>query len=342
MIEKLTEEQEDQLPIYRDKWLKIGLCTEPIDREAAVDVVNRLCTVLLEKSAPQRVFFEKSPYHAWLLTARLGVIEDLMEANAGQTFEEAEKEVAKSHEKAVEANIRNFIWSPLDGHMSAGFCSFYDYCEQVLKIDHKCPQWPVYRDHTQLGPVYCLDKFAVVSDRPREIHMKDGKLHRDGGPAIYYSDDFQVWSLNGVQVPQVVAETQPEQMTKAWLEEHFLPEGNAEVRREIVRKVRVDLLVSRLGAKVVDRKGDYELLVLQEKGQQKRPYLKMKNPSVPGVFHVEGIAPGIETVDDALKFRNKMNDVTFSENGADWYQQGDVIMVPKGAKCLKPNPTVLT
>ena len=35
MIETLTAEQEAQLPEYRDKWLDIGLSTEPSDRERA-------------------------------------------------------------------------------------------------------------------------------------------------------------------------------------------------------------------------------------------------------------------------------------------------------------------
>lgn len=34
-IEKLTPEQEAQLPVYREKWIAIGLSTEPADRERA-------------------------------------------------------------------------------------------------------------------------------------------------------------------------------------------------------------------------------------------------------------------------------------------------------------------
>ena len=33
MLEKLTLEQESLLPIIRDKWIKIGLSTEPCDFE---------------------------------------------------------------------------------------------------------------------------------------------------------------------------------------------------------------------------------------------------------------------------------------------------------------------
>ena len=34
-IESLTKEQEEQLVVYRDKWLSIGLCTEKANREMA-------------------------------------------------------------------------------------------------------------------------------------------------------------------------------------------------------------------------------------------------------------------------------------------------------------------
>jgi len=40
MIDKLTKEQEARLPEFRDKWLRIGLCTAPIDREKAGAAVS--------------------------------------------------------------------------------------------------------------------------------------------------------------------------------------------------------------------------------------------------------------------------------------------------------------
>jgi hypothetical protein len=42
-IERLTPEQEALLPEYRDKWRKIALSTEPIDRQQATEAIKALC-----------------------------------------------------------------------------------------------------------------------------------------------------------------------------------------------------------------------------------------------------------------------------------------------------------
>ena len=41
-IEKLTKEQEEKLPVYRDKWLKIGLSTSTTDRVKANQVIDEV------------------------------------------------------------------------------------------------------------------------------------------------------------------------------------------------------------------------------------------------------------------------------------------------------------
>lgn len=42
MITELTPEQEDQLEVYRDKWIKLGLCTEPADRPKAEQAIFQM------------------------------------------------------------------------------------------------------------------------------------------------------------------------------------------------------------------------------------------------------------------------------------------------------------
>lgn len=86
-----------------------------------------------------------------------------------------------------------------------------------------------------------------------------------------------------------------------------LKETNAEVRRELVRKIGIERVVEKLGAEVVDKEEGYELLLLDIGDGNKRPYLKMINPST-GTYHIEGVPPGTETVKAAITWRNQTDE----------------------------------
>jgi hypothetical protein len=47
----------------------------------------------------------------------------------------------------------------------------------------------------------------------------------------------------------------------------------------------------------------YALIERQDPTIGEMKFLKMKNPSVPGVFHVEPVAPWITTCEDAMRWR---------------------------------------
>lgn len=70
----------------------------------------------------------------------------------------------------------------------------------------------------------------------------------------------------------------------------------------------------------------------------------MRNPSVPGLYHVEGVPKTCQTVEEALTSRKPewMRNIPTGEDGLAYYQQGDVLIVPEGATKLKPYPTLLT
>lgn len=118
--------------------------------------------------------------------------------------------------------------------------------------------------------------------------------------------------------------------------------ANAEVRREFVRKVGIDRICYKLGAKVESKQGDYELLRLDVGEGQFWTYLKMLNPSI-GTWHVEGVPNAINTVQEALNWRNGLTPEQIDDQiGVEWVQQGDVILRPRGAKKYKSQPTILT
>ena len=70
----------------------------------------------------------------------------------------------------------------------------------------------------------------------------------------------------------------------------------------------------------------------------------MHNPSVPEVWHIEGVGNECKTVAEALHWRKPeaMRGIPVAEDGEDYYQQGDVVIWPKAAKKLKMFPKVLT
>lgn len=83
--------------------------------------------------------------------------------------------------------------------------------------------------------------------------------------------------------------------------EQILGEKNVEIRRELIRKIGIDVFIQRCGAKVIDKKNNYELLSikLSDEAPDAR-YLKMKNPSI-NTWHVEGVEGN--TVEEAINWR---------------------------------------
>lgn len=116
-----------------------------------------------------------------------------------------------------------------------------------------------------------------------------------------YPDGFSIWALNGVRMDQKWAETPAEKINPS----EALAIKNAEVRREMIRKVGIDRMLSGLKHRILEKRDKYELLSIQLSDEvQDARYLKMINPSI-GVFHVEGVAPECSTIEKALNWRNQ-------------------------------------
>ena len=77
--------------------------------------------------------------------------------------------------------------------------------------------------------------------------------------------------------------------------------------KEIVKTIGITKVIKDLDAKLIDKQGNYELLNLNLRDGCYRPYLKMLNPSI-GVWHIEGVHPDCETVEQALNWRNGTNE----------------------------------
>lgn len=206
--------------------------------------------------------------------------------------------------KATQSSLWGMLKYSLESSMRTSFVSFSDFIF-----------WDIYRMAYNEGDFFkylaeaCKAGlgFAVITDEvfyavPFPVYSlnKDGRLHKDLGPAVVWADGTREYYFNGVRIFKKLAETPAEQLDPR----SILTERNAEVRREIVRKIGIERICYMLHAKVVDRKGNYELLLLELNDGRTRPYLKMKNPSI-GVYHIEGVPLGIQTVEQALSWRNQ-------------------------------------
>jgi hypothetical protein len=163
-------------------------------------------------------------------------------------------------------------------------------------------RWLAFITESGVFATVLREDIAFVCIRPCLV-VRDaaGNLHSETGPAIAWRDGYAEFFLHGVAVPEALVMTAGEDLDpREWV----LKQANVEVRREAVRKIGIERVCERLGAKVIDRQGDmYELLDLDLGDQRYRPYLKMRNPSI-GVFHIEGVHPSCRTVEAALKWRN--------------------------------------
>ena len=247
--------------------------------------------------------------------------------------------------------LRGQLGDQLRGHWHYGLCdggwiAFYQFMTKIGVI-YSEPCQRLLNAHVQISRnalwMRSFSRISFVSKLPTIIEGQniEGRwvLHASSGPAIQFRDGYSLWALHGVRVPQALVETPSEQLN---VQNWIVQESNAEIRREAVRKIGIERVCQQLKAKTIDSYKNYELLSLDIGKEHPRPYLKMKNPSI-GVYHIEGVPQHIDSVCNALKWRNAIQDTEIDEDeGLDWYQQGDVLIKPKHARKLKSHPIILT
>ena len=279
-IEKLTNEQLEQLSAYRQQGIDIGLCTDPINRDAAEDYARRLMKWMRREY--KSTIFMDGPISAYVAAL-------MIQSDADQVRDQVGAQVW----------AHGFIWPYLDGQFFSYWSAWADYFRDVLHLN-LTEYWQV-KDQTILGMVYPLKEHVIICERPKIISLKNGVLHNDGGPSVYYKDGTSVWSLNGVRVPQWIAETPESEIDPS----KFAELKNAEHRREFVRKVGIERIAKHCNAKLLDKQGTYELLSIDLGEDVGRwPYLKMLNPSI-NTWHMECVDREIKTVQEAIVWRNQ-------------------------------------
>ena len=297
MIETLTPEQEAKFPEYVEKWTKLGLTTTPLTLDQAEKDFFLFQKEIMQMETPAKVVLVDNPIDTiYLANIFTYYPETKWEDVKDQNFQEFWKKISNN-------DTPEFCWTYFDCQFWASWFSFYDFIKVELGVKYpNDDKYEIFKDCQKYGLVYPLENLCIVCQPPTVIKTNAAhQLHCENGPAISYNGKWELYALNGVVMKKEHVMTPAEKIDPVVV----MKETNVEVRRELLRKVGIERMLTVLPNKMLDKRGNYELysITLSPTITDAR-YLKMTNPSI-GVFHLEGVAPGTDTVDKALAWRNK-------------------------------------
>ena len=184
MITKLTPEQVDRQQFYVEKYIQVGISTEPVRLEDAHAAANGLYK-LLQKEVPKIIEIHPGPRAAWHAVCEYATPANLPD-----------------RDKVVEELKREIIYPAYEGNFNAGFLA---YAEYMKEIGVKLPEsYELYKPAEKVHLTWPLDNACIFSDRPYVCKLVDNQLHCDDGPAFAYHDGTKIWCLNGVGVDEQI------------------------------------------------------------------------------------------------------------------------------------------
>lgn len=250
MIRSLTLEQKSMKAVYKDKYIKLGLSTEPINQDEARNKIIELYEALKLK-APKIVFTE-SPLAAHKILNNL-------------------------------TGKKETYYPALIGSSCIHLMAFYDFFATECNMPLVAKKLAKYKALTSLGLCYLYENIAVISEKP--IHIwKDarGRLHNPDRKAIEFSDGFGLYFWQGTKVPGYLIE-EPEKITQ----EAIYREKNKEIQRCMISMYGIDKLMSK--AKVIDT-DDWGTLIqfedLKDSSGDKLTFVKVVNSTPEVSLHL--------------------------------------------------------
>jgi hypothetical protein len=174
-ISSLTKEQEALIPAYLEKYKEIGLSTRVTNVSKAEDAIRRAYKYLKFKD----------PVIVW-------------EPNPFQGAEKAAK-LLKGSDDVTKQEISDQASKASYGSFEAYWVSFYAYIDEQLPVK-KDELITIVKDIVdECGVYWTFEDVVVVTPKPAQIHMVNGKLHNENGKALVYPDGSGIYALNGTR-----------------------------------------------------------------------------------------------------------------------------------------------
>ena len=297
MIKSLTKSQSNKFPEYVDRWIKIGLSTQPADRESANRAID-LAYASAGLSEPRIRLWMPSPFAGAIASAMLtskvfnqvrdqvgnqvwDQVGDQVEDQVGdqvwsQVWDQVLFQVLDQVRSQVGDQLKNATKNSFGGQLwSSGFCAYVSFFRDVMQWENETlNKFKILEDLTKsCGWVWWHTNVLSISDRPLSIHRDEaGRLHGEKGPSIAYRDGWSLYHWHGVSIPENWVKGNPPSPAEAinW--------PNIEQRRAACEIVGWSNILNQLDAKVIDSDSDVEIGTLLEvnlPGSGKEKFLKV-------------------------------------------------------------------
>lgn len=277
-INELTEQQEAMLSVYRQKWLDIGLSTEPVDFEKSVELIKKHyadCGL----GEPKSFHLVDSPAAAVkLLSSEYGLSKkDLL---PGACF----------------------------GNHDASWLAYYDYfvnetsavlderVNNLIEIAKVCGWW------------YPYESAVVIQQRPSLISREDGQVQSTVGPAIEFPDGYSVYIIDGIRLDEQIV-MRPETLTIQQMDS----EQDLDKRAIMIDRFGWPRYLQESGAKCIDSRDNYventkEALFVSNNGNR----LVVTCPT--GRVFALGVPVSLETCEEAQSWLGQEDEEDEEEN----------------------------
>ena len=248
-IEALTPEQEALLPVYAERWTRIGLATGDgrIDLRRVRPAIHRAyrCAGL---PPPARIIRSTSPLAGMLCAVVVGAsVRDSVRDSVGASVRDS---VRDSVWASVGASVWASVWASCYGAHDAHWLGYYSYFGEVLRLDIS-PLDGLMRLARLIGWWCPYERAVIVTPLPTSLHRDArGRLHCADALAIGYRDGWGVYAWHGVRVPERVI-LRPDELTTA----EVLGERNAEIRRVMIERIGMERIMDRAEVVSTDARG---------------------------------------------------------------------------------------
>ena len=308
-IYSLTPHQKERMKFYRDKWMAIGLSTEPANRKEAERGIDEIYRIAGLKE-PKKVWC-MSPLSSGLTRYSVMNIKEVkVGKNVGDSVGDS---VWDSVGASVGDSVRDSVWDSVGdsvrasvgdsvyGQHDAAWLGFYDYFNNELKLEKQTEKLKGLWIYSQnAGWAIPHENICWLSERHDVCKVNNqGRIHCDGGVSIHYPDGFSIWALNGVRVSKEIAETPANELSSKLIS----TEKNAQVRSEIIKKIGYSRILKDLKAKHMDSWREYELYRIDNVDIEPMFLLKFNCPST-GEFYANRVPPDCTKAREAIKWCN--------------------------------------